>query len=52
MESMDYEIYLEKDEDYSETVKKPYEKNTLEGGTRKPTRLELIRYKKNKKKNL
>lgn len=43
MESMDYEIALDKDEIYIKQEKKPYVKHTLEGGTRKPTRLELLR---------
>ncbi len=63
MDSMDYEIALNialDKEDILHEIRckelgiepwpeiKPYEKHTLEGGTRKPTRLELLRLKKKK----
>ena len=51
MESMNYEIAMDKDEIYIKQEKKPYVKHKLEGGTRIPTRLEYLFYKHNLKKN-
>lgn len=49
MESMNYDIYMSIQE--GEKVEtRPYEKHRLEGGSRQPTRLELIRLKKKNKK--
>jgi predicted HicB family RNase H-like nuclease len=37
-------------EPYPKYEKKPYEKHRYEGGTRTPTRMEALRYKKSLKK--
>ena len=37
--------------DDEEYTPKPYEKHRYEGGTRTPTRMELLRYKKSLKKH-